>query len=431
MSELTQTATTQINALNNRISELQESITYYENYLATLDNVESGDQVVATFEFNGSIYNIQIVKKDSKILVASPKSTDHIIFNGWKVNNEMIDLNTYTISTNTKFIADLTYKFDVKFMVNETIYNSQIVVNNECATLPDNPTDETKQFLGWSLNGVDVIDDIATRPVKENVTYVAIFQNLHMVTFIADNNIWTTQTIADGEKITKAPTPVGVFDFKGWKLNNDVIDLDTYEVHSDITLIADISKYAFKEIGDAESVYSELIYLSTEHLFSYEGNLYEIYNPLLYSSIDEGKGTKQMSWTYYERGGFYSYEFHYVDILQFNTSVRLDFNNEMVWTDGNEIYYTPHNEYNFILNKETKNRETITFHNIPAYADARDIWFLDDKIYLSYEKTTLIFNKETKDWETTDLWTDFHPNFFEGKYIWSDGVDIYYSFNIP
>ncbi len=109
MTLLSQTANTQIASLNNKINELQKSITYYESYIAQLEN---GEQVVATFEFDGSVYNIQIVNKGSKLSVTTPASTDYKIFNGWKINGSIVDLSTYTINTNTKIVADITYKYD-------------------------------------------------------------------------------------------------------------------------------------------------------------------------------------------------------------------------------------------------------------------------------------------------------------------------------
>ena len=48
----TQNNSSVVNALNAKIAELQKSVSYYEQYLSTL---ESGEQVVATFEFDGSV----------------------------------------------------------------------------------------------------------------------------------------------------------------------------------------------------------------------------------------------------------------------------------------------------------------------------------------------------------------------------------------
>ena len=251
MTENSQNYTGKINALNSKISELQKSIAYYEAYIAQLENAE---QVVATFEFDGSVYNIQIVNKGSKLSVVTPTSTEYKIFNGWKVNGQAIDLNTFTITTNTKIVADITYKFDVKFKVENEIVSNQIIVKDNFASLPSNPTKEGYEFDGWSLNGVNVISNIATKPVTENTTYIAVFTKLHTVTFVYENETKSTQTIRNGElaknvSITNTDYKV----FNGWKVDNKFVEVSSYAIYNDITFIADITyKYDVKfKVDDA------------------------------------------------------------------------------------------------------------------------------------------------------------------------------------
>ena len=243
MTLQSQNSQSQINALNNKITELQKSVTYYESYIASLEN---GEQVVATFEYDGSVYNIQIVNKGSKLAVTNPTSTTYKIFNGWTINGEIIDLNTYTINANTKIVADVTYKYDVKFMVDETIYNSQIITKNNCATVPTNPTKDGYEFDGWSLNGVDVISDIPTKQVTQNVTYIAVFTKLHTVTFVnGEEN--STIKVRNGAIVTEVPSTTSTLTkiFNGWKVGNNFVDFNTYKIYSDTTFIADFTVKTF------------------------------------------------------------------------------------------------------------------------------------------------------------------------------------------
>lgn len=239
MTELSQNANSQINILNNKINELQKSIKYYEEYIASL---ESGEQVVATFEFDGSVYNIQIVNKNSILSVTPPTSTEYKIFNGWTVNGESVDLSTYTITTNTKFVADVTYKYDVKFMVDSNEYNSQIIVKNGFATLPEEPTKAGYEFSGWSLNGIDIIDNISTTPITQNITYIAVFTKLHTVTFMNGDNIYETQYVKNGNFATNVIIEnEGNKIFKGWKVNDILVDISTYQILSDTIFVADFA----------------------------------------------------------------------------------------------------------------------------------------------------------------------------------------------
>ena len=253
-----QNASGQITALNNKISELQESINYYEQYIASLEN---GEQVVATFEFDGSVYNIQIVNKNSIVTVTTPTSTDYVIFNYWTVNGEQVDLSTYQITANTKFVANVTHKYDVKFKVDNTDYDSQIVVKNGYAILPEEPTKAGYEFDGWSLNGVDIIENISTTTVTQNVTYQAVFTKLHTVTFMYEDEVKSTQTIRNGEFANDVEVEDTIYKvFNGWTYENSFVDLDSYKIYADITFIADITyKYDVKFIVDNEEYNSQIV----------------------------------------------------------------------------------------------------------------------------------------------------------------------------
>jgi len=228
-----------ITSLNAKIKELEESVQYYENYIS---NLENGNQVVATFEYNGSVYNIQMVNSGSSLAIATPKDTDYIIFNGWTIDGVMIDLSTYTITENVKLVADLTYRYDVVFKVDDTNYNSQIITNNECSTLPENPTKLGYEFDGWSTDGVSVIEDVATKKITSNTTYQAVFTKLHSVKFLYEDTIKSTQTIRNGTNATFVSVENTTYKiFNGWKVNGSIVDVSTYKITSDTTFVADIT----------------------------------------------------------------------------------------------------------------------------------------------------------------------------------------------
>ena len=292
----------QINALNNKISELQASVTYYESYIAQLEN---GEQVVATFEFDGSVYNIQIVNKGSKLAVTNPTSTTYKIFNGWTVNGSAIDLSTYTITTNTKIVADVTYKYDVKFKVDNTIYNSQIITKNNCATLPTNPTKDGYEFDGWSLNGVDVISDITTKQVTENTTYFAVFTKLHNVTFMVNGEILEIKQIRNGEYISNINTS---FD---WTLNGKNVNFNEYAIFADVTFVCNTKFNALvrKTWNGLNGVYSENIWTDGENIY---------YSDVNYGQYVLDKETS--TWNKKTWNGF------------------KDFIGDFVWTDGENYY---------------------------------------------------------------------------------------------
>lgn len=231
-----------VTALNNKIAELEKSVAYYESYIA---NLETSDQCVATFEYDGSVYNIQIVKSGSTVSVLNPTSTDYKIFNYWTVDGEKVDLSTYTISVNTKFVANVTYKYAVTFTVNGEVYDSQIVVKNGFVNLPGNPTVDGYEFDGWSLNGVDVVSP-NTIAITSNTTFDAVLTQKYTVTFVYEDNVVSTQSVRNGSCASDVIIAnTDYITFNGWAYNGSIIDLSTFKITGSITLVADVT-YAYR-----------------------------------------------------------------------------------------------------------------------------------------------------------------------------------------
>ena len=244
-------------ALQNRIAELERTVAYYEQYIA---NLENGEQVVATFEFAGSVYNIQILAKNSIATVTTPTSTDYVIFNYWTVDGVKVDLSSYQIQTNTRFVANVTYKYDVKFMVDNTLYNSQVVVKNGYPTLPSNPSIEGYDFDGWTTNGVDIVKPNTTAVIS-NTTYYAKLTKLHTISFMYEGDTISQQRVRNGgyaEIFNVENTPYKTFN--GWLLNGTKVDLTTYKITGAETFVADIIySYDVNFISDGSVYNSQII----------------------------------------------------------------------------------------------------------------------------------------------------------------------------
>lgn len=246
-----------VNNLNAKIVNLQETIAYYEQYIAGL---ESETQVVATFEYDGSVINIQIVNKGSKVSINNPTSTDRVIFNGWKVNDTIVDISTYVLNENTKFVADITYKYNVKFVVDSTTHNTQLVVKDGYATIPANPTKVGYEFDGWTIDGTNIVN-VAEQQITADTTFTAVFTKLYAVTFVYENEIKSTINVRNGG-YANAPTIESTTYkvFNGWKVNGTSIDLSTYKIIADTTIVADITyKYDVKFKVDNVEYSSQII----------------------------------------------------------------------------------------------------------------------------------------------------------------------------
>ncbi len=225
-----------------------------------MGTLESGEQVVATFEFDGSVYNIQVVNKNSLLTVTEPTSTAYVIFNGWTVDGEPIDLATYRITANTKIVADVTHKYEVNFMVEGENHNSQIVLKDAKVTIPANPTKNGYVFEGWTLDGNNVVN-LTTYTVTQNVTFTAKFTKLYSVVFKYEDTTLKTETVKSGNYAT-APTASSTAYkvFNGWKVNGIMKDVSEYRITADTVFVADITyKYDVKFMADGKVHNSQIV----------------------------------------------------------------------------------------------------------------------------------------------------------------------------
>lgn len=246
-----------VNALNNKILELQKSISYYEQYIA---NLENGEQVIATFEFAGSVYNVQVVNKNDIVSVTTPTTTAFVIFNGWTVDGVMVDLSTYQVTKNTKFVADVTYKYEVNFIVEGENYNNQIVVKDNKVNVPNAPVKSGFAFDGWTLDGTTVID-ITNLNIIQNTSFIAKFSKLYSVIFKYEDTTISTQTIKSGNYANTVETTSTVYKvFNGWKVNNSIVDIESYKIVEDTVFVADITyKFDVKFMVEETEYNSQIV----------------------------------------------------------------------------------------------------------------------------------------------------------------------------
>ena len=240
MSALVQSNSSTIVDLNQRIDDLEKALAYYDDFIS--DIVFEG-KVVARFDFDGVLYNIQIIDKNSTVTVTEPTSTEYVIFNYWTVNGEQVDLSTYQVSENTTFVANVTKKYDVKFMVDNAEYDSQIVVENGFATLPSAPSKAGYEFDGWSLDGVNIVD-VSSKAITSNTTYLPVFTKLHTVTFMYENGVKETQQVRNGEYATDVDIEDTTYKvFNGWTLSGSLVDISSQRIWADTTFVAEITYY--------------------------------------------------------------------------------------------------------------------------------------------------------------------------------------------
>lgn len=162
---------------NQRNAELEMTINALTEYNAALKALldavpEIKERFVVTFMFDDAIYAILLVPDGEKIELQSPVSNEYTIFLGWSLSldGELIDLSTYEITKDTIIYAKIIRKYDVTFVYDNGMYQHQIVLKGDTAKLPNMTYNN---FLGWSVNGVDIID-VANNPIWQHTVYFAI-----------------------------------------------------------------------------------------------------------------------------------------------------------------------------------------------------------------------------------------------------------------
>lgn len=220
----------------NQIEQLQLKIDYYIQLLSQYDTENTA---MVTFEFNGIAHDAQIVQIGKTTTVINPESSDYVKFNYWTVNGERVDLSTYVIQEDTTFVADCTYYYDVLFYVDSEVFNSQIVIENGFASIPNEPIKDGYRFLGWSLDNINTIN-ISNVNITETTTFKAIFEKVYLIQYISDNAVIYSEYLSVNETPTYTTIPTkDRCIFLGWSIDKEnIIDLETIAVKENLNVYA-------------------------------------------------------------------------------------------------------------------------------------------------------------------------------------------------
>lgn len=255
---------------NETIKELRSQITKLENsieeYKALVNSLKASYEVTATFIFDNQVYKIKVIKRGECVgAIENPTSSSSAEFNGWQVNGVDVDPQTYVLEDDTIFIANTTARHRVDYFANSEIFTTQYVTNNQMPTSVDEPTLFGHNFLGWSLDGVNVVET-TTYPITANTTFYAVFEEIKCtITFMVDDTVFNQQVVKYGEGITTPSKPTKTnYNFIGWS--------------TDKTNVAQISQ-AFLE----DTTYYALFEKATLRIYQTNSENYSNYAPFTIS----------------------------------------------------------------------------------------------------------------------------------------------------
>ena len=364
--------------LNNDISELNSQITKLQTekqeLQSTIDELlaqtDNQSKVVATYMIGDTIYKNQIVTKNSAPdAIEAPTSTDYVIFNYWELNGQRVDPTQVVLTSNTTFVANVTYKYKVSFVDGETEYTSQIIQKNDIPTRPTNPTKDGYKFIGWSLNGKDVITQF--EEVTNHTIYLALWEKLDFIQLNSDSlctNLWVD---ADNNiyGISSDATP------KNYKFNKET---NTW---------VEISMTGFTlTSANVDYIWND----GTNTYFSDGRKQYQFNNDTF-------------EWT----------------IKEWNMHLIRAY----IWDDGTNIYYSIGASH-YLLNKESNTWNSIEFKGVVEF-NGSDVKKLGNNAYYITADKQYVLDKSLNMWNEV-IWNNNPANFSPDR-VWSDGSHIYYS----
>ena len=247
----------EIKRLETIIENLRASIRAYEELIESLPIIE--ERFVVTFMFDDSVYSILLVADGDKVEIEAPEDTAYCIFLGWSLSQdgELIDISEIEITSDTVIYAKIVRRYDVNFVHDFKIHENQIIEKGQATTVSDPISTDRRVFLGWSLDGVNIVDP-ATVPIWEHRTFYSVVETRHEVKFIqtkhfpyTNSTTLSTQYVANASDIV-TPTDINVdgYTFDCWLVNGDlserVINPKIHNLTGDVTFVA---KYNTKSLS--------------------------------------------------------------------------------------------------------------------------------------------------------------------------------------
>ena len=188
---------TQIANLNNTIAEYEQEI---ENYKQIIEELKKINSCVVTFIVDGEVFSTQQVNKtESPVAIDNPTSESYI-FDGWTIagSTEIIDPFTYSVTEDIEFVASIRKYKVITFTVDDEVVSTQSIVTDDELQLPTEPTKEHYIFLGWSVDGINVID-LTSYSFTQDTNLIAVFEVTGVLPYTFSGTKLTGYTGSDSE----------------------------------------------------------------------------------------------------------------------------------------------------------------------------------------------------------------------------------------
>ena len=193
-----------------------------------------------TYIVDGEVYKTETVAYGAAITLIDEPTKEGHTFSGWSEAPETMPANDIIIEG----IFNVN-SYTITYKVDGEVYKTETVAYGTVITLIDEPTKEGHTFSGWS-------EAPETMPAKDIVIEGSFTVNSYTVTYMVDGEIYKTETVEYGSKISLPEHPVKEgYTFSGWKNVPETMPANDIEITGSfvtngytVTYMVDGNEYA-------------------------------------------------------------------------------------------------------------------------------------------------------------------------------------------
>lgn len=232
-------------AYNKGLSEKENLLLELSHYKSSLEKV-SADKKILEDTLTLKQNELNILKNNNF------KLTEDILL----LESEVKDLQNQitTFELDIEYYKELLEAYEniekrvVTFKVDDSIYDVQLVNDGGYMKEVLSPTYTNYKFLGWSIDGIHVINDITSIQVLNDITLVALKIEVFNVSYnVQGSEVYLEEVeLNDYSSYSTIPTLNG-WSFYGWSTSTskeDIVDLSSLNITEDIVLNAIFTKSA-------------------------------------------------------------------------------------------------------------------------------------------------------------------------------------------
>ncbi len=231
---------------------ITESITLFATYEPTVFNITYNFDEAATIQSAGaSEYTIESTAIDLPVL-----TIEHGTFIGWALDSlgddMVVNLDPMTLDDVTLFaIFEMDLMFTVTFNPNNDTASSDITMYSGLLEQPDNPTRIGYIFDGWYTESqlLEQFDFEADLITANTNLYAKWMPEVYSITYLLDSGVLDTSNpenyTIESDDIILNDAEKSHYEFDGWTLNGDAIEVIETGSYGDLVLTANYTPIAY------------------------------------------------------------------------------------------------------------------------------------------------------------------------------------------